>query len=73
MFQYHDALLIDTKDPFRIANILKEEMECEVELWGHKTRFPVDVEVGKSWATVQEVSDLKQIQDMMNTAKKKSI
>lgn len=45
-FQVHDSLVLDGPDPLRLAEILLDKMEVELELNGLRARFPVDVKVG---------------------------
>jgi DNA polymerase I - 3''-5'' exonuclease and polymerase domains len=64
MFQYHDALFIDTTRPFYAAGLMKECMETELELWGNKVKLPVEISVGRRWSEVREMSleEVKQLE-----------
>jgi DNA polymerase-1 len=55
LFQLHDALILDGRDPVRLAQLLIDRMDVPIELNGRKARFPVDVSVGKNWATTEEI------------------
>lgn len=68
--QVHDALLVDTKHPVRVARILKQHMEQEVELDGHKTVFPIDYKVGPDWKNCREFESPEQLQAALTYAKR---
>ena len=64
LFQVHDSLVLDGPDPLRLAEILLDKMEIELELNGVKAKFPVDVAWGQSWSpltggSLDEISKLK--------------
>jgi DNA polymerase-1 len=53
LFQYHDAVIIDTPDPLRGWDILHNRMTQEIHYNGCKANFYVDVEIGKSWQSAK--------------------
>jgi uracil-DNA glycosylase family 4 len=53
--QVHDAIIAEGPDGMDVARKLKAAMEIEVELGGAKTRFPVDIKIGRDWLNMKEV------------------
>ena len=57
LLQVHDAIVVETPkvNVAKTAALMKECMEQEVELHGHKIRFPVDCSVGPNWGEMEEL------------------
>jgi DNA polymerase-1 len=54
--QIHDSLVLESgPDPTHLIKIAKNAMEREVELGGVRTRFPVDVKIGKDWGNAVKI------------------
>jgi DNA polymerase-1 len=52
LFQVHDELVCDTKDPVACALVLKEHMEREISFPnGVTTKFPIDFKLGRTWGS----------------------
>ena len=56
ILQIYDQILYEVKDdiiPEFIA-LMKKEMERTWDFYGKEVSFPVDIEVGKTWGTLEE-------------------
>ena len=56
LFQYHDAVIIDTPNPLRGWDILHTRMTQELTINGATAVFKVDIEIGKSWQSARSVT-----------------
>jgi len=72
LFQYHDALVLSGPDPYRLACILQEELTKPVTLNGHSTSFPIDIEFGKSFGVLDEVSSAEDLKTVGRTRRRVS-
>lgn len=54
LMQIHDALYVETKDVATTARRMKSCMEGSIKLGDRSVRFDIDVQFGKTWATMQE-------------------
>jgi DNA polymerase I len=53
----HDSILVECTESYQdeVALVMKRVMEQEVDINGRKCRFPVDIEVGKSWGETKKI------------------
>lgn len=57
VMQVHDALVVETSNPFEAGRVMKEYLEADVTLEGGKCKFPVDLKIGRNWGDTIELKE----------------
>lgn len=65
--QVHDALLVDSKHPVEVCEILQEHMEHEVVLGEYKTKIPIDFKIGPDWKNMAKYKNVQEVREAFNT------
>ncbi len=60
--QVHDELIVEGPDPIKLFKNLKDCMEQTYTIHGRRVTFPVEVNVGNSWACTKEFSTIKELE-----------
>ena len=59
VLQIYDQILYEVKDEIipEFAALMKKEMERPLDFYGTEVSFPVDIEVGKTWGTLEKYKE----------------
>lgn len=61
LFQVHDALICDVRNPYRAARILHKHMTAPVSIRGDLISFDIDFKVGRTWGDCKDFGSLKEL------------
>lgn len=65
LLQWHDALIVETRDPVTTCQILRECMTQELTRQGYTLAFPIDWKVGTSLGTLTECKTLDEVREIV--------